>query len=406
MQRFVSIALIVVGLGLAMLGLLAGLFYLGLPVVSPDARYDLLQINTVAMAVLAVSGGAGSVLAWVGWRRYSGAASSAAHLPSPWWLVLLFLLALAVGEAVLQTNVAPWLFPPVHVIASMAAPLFLLALAASLLRPSGLVVQRRDVALQVAGGAVLATGLAIVIEVILVALLALAAALIVALTPGGSARLETLVAQLSRPEVLSDPAFLQSLLSSPLVLIGAGLVIALGAPLIEEFSKSVGVVLIAAGRARLTPGEAFLWGVAAGAGFAITETMFNVVTVLPAWGGPLMLRSATAVVHCLAAGLMGLAWQAWLSGERRWRLPALYGLAVVIHGLWNGVAGLASVLQAQGTLNANLLVGAGGTLLVFALAGLFVINSGLFIYIGRRLGQPPVMALAPLPVESTVTPEV
>ncbi|MFZ2519196.1 MAG: PrsW family glutamic-type intramembrane protease, partial [Anaerolineae bacterium] len=253
---------------------------------------------------------------------------------------------------------------------------------------------------------VLATGLAIVIEVILVALLALAAALIVALTPGGSARLETLVAQLSRPEVLSDPAFLQSLLSSPLVLIGAGLVIALGAPLIEEFSKSVGVVLIAAGRARLTPGEAFLWGVAAGAGFAITETMFNVVTVLPAWGGPLMLRSATAVVHCLAAGLMGLAWQAWLSGERRWRLPALYGLAVVIHGLWNGVAGLASVLQAQGTLNANLLVGAGGTLLVFALAGLFVINSGLFVYIGRRLGQPPVMALAPLPVESTVTPEV
>ena len=60
MQRFVSIALIVVGLGLAMLGLLAGLFYLGLPVVSPDARYDLLQINTVAMAVLAVSGGAGT----------------------------------------------------------------------------------------------------------------------------------------------------------------------------------------------------------------------------------------------------------------------------------------------------------------------------------------------------------
>ena len=177
-----------------------------------------------------------------------------------------------------------------------------------------------------------------------------------------------------------------------LVLIGAGLVIAVGAPLIEEFSKSVGVALLAARRSDLTPGAAFLWGAAAGAGFAITETMFNVAAVLPHWGGALVLRSATAVVHCLAAGLMGLAWQAWFSRERRWRLPALYGLAVVIHGLWNGVAGLASVLQAQGTLNDNLLVGAGGTLLVFALAGLFVINSGLFVYISVRLGRAPLEA--------------
>ena len=46
MRRLVPIALIVVGLGFVIIGLLAGLFYLGLPVVSPDAQFDLLQINT------------------------------------------------------------------------------------------------------------------------------------------------------------------------------------------------------------------------------------------------------------------------------------------------------------------------------------------------------------------------
>lgn len=392
MQRFGSVALIVAGLGMVMLGLLAGLFYLGLPVVSPDANYDLLQVNTVAAALLAVSGGAGAAFAWVGWRRYNGAAARMMHWPGPWWFVLLFVLALALGGVVLPTSMAPWLFPPLHVIASLAAPLGVLALAALLLRPASQEVQRRDLLLQVAGGAVLATGLAMFVEVILAAGLALTAWLIVSLTPGGSARLEMLISQLSQPEVFSDPAFVQSLLNSPLVLIGAGLVIAVGAPLIEEFSKSVGAALLAARRSDLTPGVAFLWGAAAGAGFAITETMFNVAAVLPNWGGALALRSATAVVHCLAAGLMGLAWQAWFSGERRWRLPALYGLAVVIHGLWNAVAGLASVLQAQGALNDNLLVGAGGTLLVFALAGLFVINSGLFVYISVRLGRAPLEA--------------
>ena len=89
--------------------------------------------------------------------------------------------------------------------------------------------------------------------------------------------------------------------------------------------------------------------------------------------------------------------RAWLCRERRWRCPAYFALAVVIHGLWNAVAALASALQLQGVLNQNLLLGAGGVLLVFALGGLFLINSGLFVYFSRRLGQPPVTAWAPLP---------
>ena len=178
MQRLVSVALIVAGLGLLMIGLLAGLFYLGLPVVSPDVNYDLLQINTVAVGALAVSGIAGALLAWIGWRRYTGVSSRIAQLPGPWWFVLLFILALGLGEVVLGTRVAPWIFPPLHVLASVAPPLFFLTLAARLIRPSGVTVQRRDLALQVAGGAVFATGLALVIEVISVVLLVLAAALV------------------------------------------------------------------------------------------------------------------------------------------------------------------------------------------------------------------------------------
>lgn len=396
MRRLVPIALIVVGLGFVIIGLLAGLFYLGLPVVSPDAQFDLLQINTVAVSVLAVSGLAGAIMAWIGWRRYSGVRSVVARLPGPWWFALLFVLALGLGELVLGTRVAPWIFPPLHVLASVAPPLFFLTLAATLARPSGVIVQRRDLMLQVAGGAVFATGLALVIEVVAVVLLLVAAALIITLTPGGSERLQTLAAQLSQPDILRDPVFLQSLLNSPLVLIGAGGVIAVAAPLIEEFSKSVGVLIFGASRRHFLPAEAFLWGVAAGAGFAMTETMFNTVSALPAWGAPVTMRAATAVVHCLAAGLMGLGWQAWFSGARRWRLATYYALAVAIHGLWNAVAALASAMQLQGAFNQNLLLGAGGVLLMFALGGLFIINSGLFVYFSRRLGQAPVEVWAPL----------
>ena len=398
MRRFVSVALIVVGLGLMMIGLLAGLFYLGLPVVSTNANYDLLQINTVAVSVLAVGGVAGAMLAWVGWRRYTGASPRAVRMINPLWFALLFFVALGLGQAVLGTRLAPWVFPPLHGLASIAPPLFFLALAAWFVQPTGVLVLRRDLTLQVAGGAALATALALVIEAILIVLLALAAALVVALTPGGAARLDALASQLSQPGILRDPVFLQSLLNSPLVLIGGGLVVAVVAPLIEEFAKSVGVLLLGVARGSLRPAEAFLWGVAAGAGFAITETMFNTISALPAsWSGSLLLRAATAMLHCLCAGLMGLAWQAWFSGERRWRLAAYYALAVAIHGLWNAVTALASVLQLQGAFSQNLLLLSGGVLLLFALGGLFIINSGLFVYFSRRVGQPPATALPPLP---------
>ncbi len=387
MQRFLSIALIVVGLGFVMIGLLAGLFYLGLPVVSPEANYDLLQVNTVAIALMAVCGLGGGLLAWAGWRRYSGAAARLVRLPHPLWFVLLFVATLALGEATLRTSLAPWVFPPLHVLASVAPPLFFLTLAAAQLDPARRGFARRDVAVQLGGGSLLATSFALLSETTLLGALGLMAFLIVSATPGGAERLQTLATQLSQGDLLNDPAFLQSLFSSPLVLVGAVLGVGVAAPLIEEFAKGFGVFLMGTLRRRLTVEEAFLWGTAAGAGFSITESLFNGVATLPVWAGPLTLRAATAAVHCLAAALMGLAWQAWFSGERRWRLGAYLALAATVHGLWNLVAVLIAFLATGGALNANLLMNAGSVLLSLALVGLFVINSGLFVFLSRRLGQ-------------------
>jgi len=113
-------------------------------------------------------------------------------------------------------------------------------------------------------------------------------------------------------------------------------------PALEEAVKTLGVLLM--GYRRPGRAQAFLWGVAGGAGFALVEGLLSGSLALgeeQSWAFAIIARGGTVVVHCLAGGLMGLGWQALLSKDRRWRLLTYYVAAVVLHGLWNGlVAGL------------------------------------------------------------------
>ncbi len=390
MRRLLNIVFIMLGLGFAVFGVLAGLFYLGLPIVVADAQYDLLQVNTIAVSLMALTGAGGLLLLWVGWSGYAGRPSPRVRLPHPLWLALAFAAVLGLGLLVLRLGLAPWLFPPLHVIVASLPPLFFVALAAYLIDRSRPAVLAQDFAAQLAGGMLIATVVSLLVELMLVAVLLAVVGILLSLAPGGLERIGTLFGYLRSPEMLQDPSVAQTLFSSPIILVATTLALTVGAPLVEQASKGIALALVGLARRRPTRVEAFLWGVTCGAGFAITGNMINSLTALPDWGAPITLRVGTALVQSLTGGLLGLGWYAWMSGTRRWRLWAYYALAVVLQGIWNGVAGLSALLTSPAFDATSALTIAGGALFTLALIGLFIIDTGLFGYLSLRLSQRPV----------------
>ena len=117
----------------------------------------------------------------------------------------------------------------------------------------------------------------------------------VALQPGGLEQVHALVDRLQDPTWLEKPAQPADLVRSPLILSVAFLVFAILVPLIEEAVKTIGVPL----RAYRRPGlaQAFLWGLAGGAGFALAEGLFNSLGGFDAWAATVTLRVG-ATLRC------------------------------------------------------------------------------------------------------------
>jgi len=116
---------------------------------------------------------------------------------------------------------------------------------------------------------------------------------------------------------------------------------------------------------------------AAGAGFALTENLFNTVLALDAWGAVMLLRVGGTLMHCIGSGLIALGWQHMLESHRPWRLAGAYVLAVTIHAMWNGavigITGLSLVtVNATGditqTLTGIVTIGLVGVLIVLSIA--------------------------------------
>ncbi len=119
-------------------------------------------------------------------------------------------------------------------------------------------------------------------------------------------------------------------------------------PLIEETFKPLAIWFLA-GR-KLTPSQGFTGGLVCGATFALLESLSNIYPGLGAdWGSTVAIRVVAALLHITFSGLVGwgLA-MAWQRGKYL-QLGGLFLLAVVLHGLWNGVSllsGLAPLLNA------------------------------------------------------------
>jgi RsiW-degrading membrane proteinase PrsW (M82 family) len=153
----------------------------------------------------------------------------------------------------------------------------------------------------------------------------------------------------------ADPHII-TLLASPWVIV---LLIELTAvaPLTEEAGKALGARL-----ARPTsPGEAFMAGVAAGAGFAVVENILYAVTAT-SLGGPwpavVLGRALGAAVHPLATGLVSLGWYEWKRDRNLLGLLRRYLSGVAVHALWNGSLVALFVVQTAFELKASPQLGA------------------------------------------------
>jgi RsiW-degrading membrane proteinase PrsW (M82 family) len=217
---------------------------------------------------------------------------------------------------------------------------------------------------------VISTFLAIVIEAAPVLALALLS---------GSAFDEVPPTRLSSYESLARAIHNPALL----VLIFAGAVI--GAPLIEEAVKAVG--LRGFRRWIQHPVDGWLLGFTVGLGFGLLEGAFNLDTTenwfLGGW-----VRLAALLLHGLATSLTGLGYARYLQTRRRSELWRGYGHAVIMHGLWNACAltiafaGIAMGLSAF-TLN----------VLLVCLVGALIIGLAVFmVLLIRRVARAGVQS--------------
>jgi hypothetical protein len=204
-----------------------------------------------------------------------------------------------------------------------------------------------------------------------------------------------LVAPLADParrlweELRADPDLLRALTSG--WSLGFLIEIAVVAPLAEETIKPLAALV----RRPRTERDAFLFGAAAGTGFAMIEN----VAYAGGWmWGPVdnwlpvaVMRMLGAAVHIFGAAI--ITWGAYQlrdGAPGRWRRCGLAYLAALTgHGLWNGsiaVTGIVFAERAAGGLRGTGDAFAWGVALLVDLAVLGALLAGALLVVAHRIG--------------------
>ncbi len=333
-RNILRILTLLVGGILLFLGIACAFLYLLLPFVYDGP--DLVPTNVTIASLAALSLGLGFALTYQALNSLKGRASGVFRPPSPWLVVLLFVPCLILGQAMISLLDLPIFtslaFPPLHILAAVAPALGILAFVGRRTRAASW----RTVTLEVSHGSVLAPTGALAAEIVVLFILVSLVSLIIVLTPGGIDRLMDLYQNLQDPTWLEDPTNLAQLVLSPAVLTLIIAIFVIIAPLMEEFLKALGVLLL--GYRLRGEAQALLWGVACGAGFALSESLFNGSIALEGWAVVMLMRWGATLMHCASSGIMGLGWHEAIVNKRPWRFLGAYGASAGIHALWNGAA--------------------------------------------------------------------
>ena len=345
--------------------------------------------------LLALSLAFGIPLALHGWAGWRGRPSRPFAPSRIWLLWLLLLLLISLGAAVDARSLSPaLLLPPIHVLAMTLLPLIILWMVGGALRGAG--GSWREVAASAAGGGSLGFAVAFVGEVLVGILFVVVVTVVALLLPGGAEWVESLAEKLQDPAWQQDMTNMLELLLSPMAVLSALLLFSVPVPLIEEACKTL-VVGVVARWVRPHPARAFLWGVAGGAGFALVENLLGgALGGAEGWAVGTVSRLGATVMHCLTGGLVGWGWGQLWAARRPLRLLGCYAVAVLIHGVWNGLAVGAGFLSASALVHEQdelrlALVGLGMLALVGMLGLLTVGSVGALVVAGRRLSNEVIV---------------
>lgn len=256
--------------------------------------------------------------------------------------------ALLLGNWVSQHNTLSWfLLPPLNIIVTGLPALWLVYLGTHGL-PLGSPKRRWGV---FASGLVLGPLIIIILELLVLVGMGIIALLWAMVDPSLSSQMGNLIIRLrnssSNPEVILR--ILLPFILNPGILFIIFSFIAIIVPMIEELLKPLGVWFL--GGQKLTPAHGFVYGVISGVGFAIFENLGNTSDGGQAWALLASSRISTLLLHCFTAGLVGWALVSAWSQRRYLRLGLSYILAVIVHGLWNGMVVLSAASSLQGVAN-------------------------------------------------------
>lgn len=275
--------------------------------------------------------------AWYSLARLIGRRREKLPEVSPWLrptrLIFAFPILLAAGYWAAQNAGMSWLLlPPIHVLA-ISLPIVWLAYLSVRDLPAG---SPQRASGSFSSGLVLSPLLILVAELIAILVGIGALILVVIMRPELAETVSDLAERLSAaagsPEIVLR--ILQPVVSNPVVVFTVLVFGAVIVPLIEEALKPLGVWLLA-GR-KLLPAEGFVLGVLSGTGYALIESLF-LASSSQDWAVVVFARIGTSAMHILTAGMVGWALASAWQDRRYFRLGATYLLAVLLHGLWNGL---------------------------------------------------------------------
>jgi len=294
--------------------------------------------------------------AWYAWRHIAHPDIEPIYRPEPrnFGLILTILVIVLVGGALLLGNwvsqyssIAWVLLPLLNIIATGLPTLWIVYIGTRGLLPSS---PRRTWGV-FASGLVLGPTIILILEIILLIGMGILALLWIMLDPSLANQLNGLVFRLenavSNPDAILN--ILLPFLLNPVVLFLGFASITVLVPMIEETFKPIGVWFLAG--QKISPAQGFGYGVISGAGFALFENLGNTSSGGEVWALVAGSRISTLLLHCFTAGLVGWALASAWRQRRYLRLAVTYAIAVLVHGLWNGLAVLSAASSLQGMTN-------------------------------------------------------
>ncbi len=251
----------------------------------------------------------------------------------PWqWtaLLCLWIVSALLAQVLSQQTIWAWL-TPVFYLAAIATPAyFFVRVATGGLHPGS---PRRIwgiLATAMAAG----TGLALLLEAGFMILGILAAGIYLGLHPVQLAIVQQFARHFASASGREDAlAVLRPWLDQPVVLLLALLIVSGVTPVIEETTKAVAVWAVFD---RLDgPAQGFVAGALSGAGFALVESLLASATPDSHWAVTLVVRGGSTMMHIMATSLTGWGIASFRAGHRAGPGLGAYGLAIVLHSLWN-----------------------------------------------------------------------